>query len=66
MRAHILDFSHEVEASATLPSEDQGREDTTFSEEDMSTLHRFLGQPLQPPEAGFRTTAPDLARQLHE
>lgn len=56
----------EIDASAASPLENRGSEEFTLSEEEMSTLHRFLGQAMQTLEAGFRTTASNLVRQLHE
>lgn len=66
MRADTLDSLDEADASAAPPSKDKGKEEVTFSEKDTDTIHRFLGRVVQPSGAGLGTTAPDLARQLHE
>lgn len=41
-------------------------ENVTFSDDEMAVLHRFLGKVMPTPEAGFGSTAPDLARHLSE
>lgn len=60
------DLTEELDISADPVVEVRTTENETFSDQEMGALHRFLGRLVPVSEKGFRSTALDLARQLHD
>lgn len=59
------DELEEVNASALPRQLAETPEVAAFTQEEINAIHRFLGRIMPTPGTGFRSTAPDLARQLH-